>query len=61
MTDQQPRCENCRFWKAMGKDGAVNRGFCRRYPPISISHEDQEGVWPDTFEYHWCGEWQENP
>ncbi len=57
-------CDTCRFWQR----DVGGLGECRRWPPVIVTGQIGDGidpdenlcvgVWPDTLERDWCGEWQ---
>jgi hypothetical protein len=63
VTNQQPRCETCRFWDVIDPaKPEISDGFCRRNAPAAVRDAQTEevwGEWPKTYLIDWCGEWQE--
>ncbi|MEK6238461.1 MAG: hypothetical protein N2C14_27400 [Planctomycetales bacterium] len=68
MTESDVRCDRCRFWETDGQ--RLNKGKCRRYAPGFHPHQTvyefggmdpSEGIWPETEEGEWCGEFQRKP
>lgn len=63
-------CEDCIYWDYHGRDtyedwedkDAVFFSDCRRYPPISGTHQDvaknHTGNFPVTTSLDWCGEFR---
>ena len=60
MTDHGA-CWRCR-WFDRDEEDDPEEGFCRRYPPISVSCDDGCIVasYPGTGILEWCGEYSEN-
>lgn len=70
---EQHRCGSCRwhdvrglyeFHAGVAREGMGGLGFCRRRPPqFDPSNEPRTedsawGVWPETGEADWCGDWE---
>lgn len=56
-------CGECDWWVKDGDHAVLNGGWCRRYPPVGIEIEQDDGTWPDarwpfTRDGDWCGEWK---
>lgn len=53
------RCRTCHFWDYEGiedrRDAEANHR-CRRLPPAFVEGAEQ-GAWPYTQGFDWCGEW----
>ncbi len=56
-------CENCKFWKSVGK-----RTICKKMPP-QVTFEltgrwenewQRYTVWPEINRHNWCGCWEES-
>lgn len=59
MTEQEPRCETCRFWDGRIIGLTHIPGECRRYPPQITARPGQAmQEWPSTIYRDWCGEHQ---
>lgn len=64
---RKERCETCRFWDK-GEVLIGRIAYCCRLPPVAVkwevvdklNGENPHGVWPVTYDVHWCGEWQEH-
>lgn len=67
---ESPYCGSCKFYvETVSGDGKVDSvGDCHRMPPISLpliqdgTTNQEDGyatVWPEVFEFEWCGEYQE--
>lgn len=60
------QCSGCAFWIAHDdpEDDGENSGECRRFPPQLPPRQEQEidnvrvGIWPETMDKDWCGEWR---
>ena len=64
-------CWQCKFWTKDTEfvDGQVTAhtvGWCQRYAPAPLVVIGKKKttkvltVWPQTFSWDWCGEWQED-
>lgn len=53
--DCMPACQRCSFFELKPKE---TLGFCRRYPPITISVGDDnyDTILPIVAPDEWCGE-----
>lgn len=56
-------CSSCRFWRLDRRSGrGAGWGQCRRMPPalppIRADKLKLVGIWPETQDRDWCGEWQ---
>lgn len=67
MTEKlEESCENCRWWQATEDEPPSPEGWCRRHAPspMIVPSVTSKGivsdrpVWPLTFRYEWCGEFQ---
>jgi len=65
MVERTMRCVACKFWERDPQ--RPERGKCRRHAPsfhpdpnmYNFSGRDNhEGMWPETDENEWCGEFQ---
>ena len=53
-------CDNCRYFDPHLAPEDTETGWCRRHAPKPlIGVEFFNGLWPDTNERDWCGEWVE--
>ena len=50
------RCGICRHF-AMDH-GSEEMGVCRRYPPTTLTHEEEFASFPIVPIYEWCGEYE---
>ena len=68
------RCGTCRFWVEWDdKEELIEegewygglRGHCHRHAPRPDRGDPntdallQESLWPNTYNYQWCGDWEE--
>lgn len=55
MSDEKPRCENCRFSSIKLNQYNTHSGFveCRKNPPIVSSRSSEK--WPSIEYDKWCG------
>ena len=65
------RCKNCRYWRP-APESKNQAGYCHRYAPgawgsgYTDLFDDEaveqdfysETIWPSTWHYDWCDEWQ---
>jgi hypothetical protein len=49
---ENPSCSECKFW---ARDNGSAFGSCRKYTPVR-HHNSIHGVWPQTTQKDWCGE-----
>ena len=58
-TERQETCASCRFYAL--EEPNDDLGECRALPPQFLpgaaAEDRQDGVWPLTCAFHWCGAW----
>lgn len=60
LTEDIPKCENCRYWKDETEaNDPAKLGLCRRYPAQVLYDGDGAfGLQPTTEHDEWCGEYE---
>lgn len=54
------KCEECKFWEDHDEAISVRDsqvGYCSRFPPpLPPVGKEEVSEWPETYNFHWCGE-----
>lgn len=57
-------CMNCRFFERQGDEPDLDKGACRRHPPVANYDAENDEVatcWPMVDFADWCGEFEAQP